>query len=416
MLKMSRYAIIMIIGAWCLFSCRHAPLGKPVAETYERLDRPEVFLVPPVSRSRAAGLMPEDIVLEYNGSPVRTYHELLSAESASAGKSVPMVILRDDRETTLVAEAGPLGFVPLQFRYCGSLALALEAILTSFGRTVPYSWLAALTGESFSLSGRPGDWWSWWPGDGSADYLGEIAEIVGLRLSKVYEGGSELPNDSGVSIIQRELRLGQPLLALARWGNSRRAHWGIISGTGDNSHAIQAYSIGSAAPQPLTGEILVVYSVRPIGTPEPEPAAVLATALDHALELGLATAEAETGWRSGLDAYDALIAGLDTAPPTEILSAWQEQFDRLIWALIGCKQTACAFLEEMREALADETDLLDETISAHRTIVSKLEGLLQSGLGLGSSDSRRRIQLVLNEIQLIENDLLGFYEDIIGEL
>lgn len=418
------YAIIMISACSLIIgACRRTDSRRPVTEVYDRLDRPEVFLVPPSSRAQNAGLMRGDVIIEYNGSPVSTYRELLTAESASAGEPVQVVVLRNDHEATVLAEPGPLEFVPYHFRYSGSLALALEALLTSFGKPLPYSWLAALTGESFSISGRSGDWGSWWPGEGNPDKLDEIGELVGIEVSRLpvnsgldSQSQAEEAVDPVISAVQRELRLGQSLLARARWGNGQRAHWGIISGKGDSGSTIQAYSIGSAAPQPLTGEILEVYLVRPRAASEPEPDMVLATALDHALEMGLALADGEGSWRSGLDAYDALIAALDTAPPAESLKIREEQFRRLIWALIGSKQTAGTFLEEMSEALADETELLDEAISAHRTMVGKLEGLFQAGIRLASSEDRRRIQLVLNEIQLMENDLLGFYEEIIGEL
>lgn len=415
--------LILFFGYLLPAGCRRAPTGRPVGEIYERLDRPEVFLVPPTSRAQTAGIISGDIILEYNGSPVQTYHELQALETVSAGTSVQVVVLRNDHEQILVAEPGPLGFVPNHFRYCGSLALALEAILASFGRTMPYSWLAALTGESFSISGRTGDWGSWWPGGGNTNYLEEIAEVVGIRAFRMFvNNGSDslqrlqLTVDSALPLIRQGLRSDGAVLARARWGKNPGTSWGVLATVDDSNPAIQAYSIGSASPQPLTGEILEIYTVQPKTVSEPEPAVVLATALEHALELSLSLAEVDTGWRSGLDAYDALIAGLDTAPAPEVLSTRQEQFHRLVWALIGCKQTASVFLEEMREALVDETELLDEAISAHRTILSKLEGLLQAGISLASSADRQRIQVALNEIQLVENDLLGFYEEIIGEL
>ncbi|MBM3315044.1 hypothetical protein FJY71_04280 [candidate division WOR-3 bacterium] len=183
----------------------------------------------------------------------------------------------------------------------------------------------------------------------------------------------------------------------------------------DPDSAVLGYSIGSATEQRLTGDVMEVFVARPKSVPDPQPEDLLVMALDHALELGLAVAD--SGWRTGLDAYDGLIASLDTTSfcagdPQQ----GQARFRRFLWAMVGCKAGAGRFVEEMKEALPEQAELIDEIAGAGRIIVSKLEGIIQSGVGVESADDRRRIQIVLNEIQLIENDLLGFYEELIGEL
>jgi len=138
-------------------------------------------------------------------------------------------------------------------------------------------------------------------------------------------------------------------------------------------------------------------------------------ALDHALELGLAYAD--TGWKSGLDAYDLVLRYLDTVP-----FCWShpEQSDacfrRLVWSLLASKESANRFLEEMKEALPDQAEMIEEIIGENRVIIGKLEGMAASRLQLGNLENQRKLGLTINEIQLLENELLGFYEELLGEL
>jgi hypothetical protein len=70
----------------------------------------------------------------------------------------------------------------------------------------------------------------------------------------------------------------------------------------------------------------------------------------------------------------------------------------------------------MREALPDQTALIDEAIAKNESAIGKLNGIIQSGVKIGSRESQQKLARMVNEIQLLETDLLGLYDELIGEL
>ncbi len=68
----------------------------------------------------------------------------------------------------------------------------------------------------------------------------------------------------------------------------------------------------------------------------------------------------------------------------------------------------------MREALPDQADLIDEAIAENAAIIGKLNGIIQSGVKIGTRESQQKLARVVVEIQALEIDLLGLYEEIIG--
>ena len=108
---------------------------------------------------------------------------------------------------------------------------------------------------------------------------------------------------------------------------------------------------------------------------------------------------------------------LDTLPFCPVCpDSGKACFDRLIWALLANKESANSFLQDMREALPDQTELIDEVVAKNSAIIGKLNGIIQSGVRIGTRESQQKLARVVNEIQLTETDLLGLYESIIGEL
>ena len=70
----------------------------------------------------------------------------------------------------------------------------------------------------------------------------------------------------------------------------------------------------------------------------------------------------------------------------------------------------------MREALPDQTALLDEIIAQNSAIIGKLNGIIQSGVTIGTVERQQKLARSVNEIQLAETSLLSLYEELIGEL
>jgi len=173
--------------------------------------------------------------------------------------------------------------------------------------------------------------------------------------------------------------------------------------------------VGSAGETALNGLIEEAYEVTHRPTGDPEPADMLTTVLTQALELG--QAYADSGWQSGIAAYDVWIGSLDTVPFCPVCAdSGKACFDRLVWTLLANKESANRFLQDMREALPEQADLLDGIIDNNTTIIAKLSGIIQSGVTTGTRERQEKLAKVVNEIQLIETDQLGRYEELIGEL
>lgn len=406
-------ALLLVMVA--VTGCRRPENGTPIGTTYERLGRPEVWRVPPRSEAARAGLLPGDVVISYADEPVASQEDLVRAWTKASGK-VPLVVLRDDQELTLNVKAGPLGFIPIAARHSGSLAQALDDITGYFGAEFEYDWLAALTGESFAISGRLGECQTWRPGSRDGNYLDDIGKLVGLAFRPVFINDDATDTTGparAVATVRDLLARGQVALVRGEWDPGVPL-WGVATRC-QRDAGIEGYGPGAVTIRPMAGRVLAVYEVRRRAVPQPDPSDLLGMALDHALELGLAVSD--TGYRSGLDAYDALIQSLDTVPfcrerPEQSTAVFHE----LLWSLVGSREAANSFFSDIREALPEQAGLIDEIMGANRSVISKLEAIANSGIGLTTKDDRMRIGITLSEIQLIENDLLGFYEELIGEL
>lgn len=408
--------VFVLAGLLAVAGCRQGGNGKPLGATYKMNGRPEVWRVPVGSPAAAIGLKPGDLVVAYNGEPVLEQDDLVRAVAAAGGRqTVTLTVLRDEAEVKIDARPGALGYIPEADRYSGSLAAALADILQHHERYWDYDWLAALTGEAFALSGRADDAGSWWPGAGDGELLDEVGQLTGLTFRTVYERTGDSIQPAPTAVLRDGLAHGQTMLVRGGWPGYRTNFWGIATRFSPADSLVYGYTIGASGELPLTGPVQAVYDVAAKKAKMPEPDDVLALALDHALELGLAYAD--SGWKTGLDAYDLLISSLDTVPfaldgPEES----KESFSRLVWALVASRESAIRFFDEMKEALLDEADLIDEIMGANRAIVSKLEGIAASRLLPSDRESGRKLAVMLNGIQMIENDLLGMYEELLGDL
>ena len=417
------FVTLALVALVAVVACRKQETGAALGTTYAQIARPAIWRVLPRTQAESLKLEPGDVIASYSDEPVKTTDELVQLQFKSVGSQgkIPMTVLRGDAEVKLEAEPGVLGVLPDAERYPGGLAVALEDILGYNGVTADYDWLAALTGESFAFTARREVCRGTWPGGLSGDYLEGLTKYYGLTFRTVFAGAtdparpaSEVQREA-VAVIHEKLSQGKAVLVFGAWPGSNGENWGIAVRYNPADSAVYGYSLGSAGEVRLSGPIAEAYEVVHRATAEPDPAEILTTVLTQALELGQAFAD--TGWQSGIAAYDLWIKSLDTVPFCPVCpDSGKECFDRLIWTLLANKESANRFLQDMREALPDQTDLIDEAMARNTAIIGKLNGIVQSGVKIGTRESQQKLARMVNEIQLDETDLLGLYDQIIGEL
>jgi hypothetical protein len=417
------FVTLALVALVAVVACRKEETGTALGTTYAQIARPAIWRVLPRTQAESIGLEPGDVIISYSDEPVKTTEELVQLQfrSVASQEKIPMTVLRGDAEVKLEATPGVLGVLPDAERYPDGLAVALKDILGYYGVTADYDWLAALTGESFAFTARREGCRGAWPDGVSGNYLESLTKYYGLTLHSFF--AAALDSARPASGIQKEamaaicdkLGRGKPVLVFGAWPSSNGWNWGIVSRHGPGDSTIFGYTLGSAGEVRLSGPIVEAYEVAHRATAEPDPAEMLTTVLTQALELG--QAYADTGWQSGIAAYDLWIKSLDTIPFCPVCpDSGEGCFDRLVWTLLANKESANRFLHDMREAIPDQTDLIDETIAKNEAIIGKLNGIIQSGVRIGTRESQQKLARMVNEIQLTETDLLGLYEDIIGEL
>jgi hypothetical protein len=407
-----------------LSACRSGDNLTPLGATYERIARPAIWRILPGSQAESLGLEPGDVILSYNDEPVATNDELwqLQSQTTETEGSIPMTVLRGEQEINVAVRPGPLGVIPDADRYSSSLAVALEDILSSYGSVVDYDWLVAAAGESFTFTASKDECPRDWPGALAGDYLDVVEDVFGLDFQPVFTNeGADTAQAAAetravaVPAIRDELARGRTILVLADWPDDRWGFWGIVTRYDTDDSLFYGCTIGSAVEVPLTGVIEEAYDVRYSHVGEIDPDRFLTAVLAQSLELGQAAPE--SGWQSGIAAYDVWIAKLDTVPFCRYCgSESQACFDQLVWSSISNKESVNRLLSEMREALPDLADLIDELKADNSAILGKLEGVVRSGTRVGTPESQRKLARTVNEIQMIEADLLQVYEDLIAEL
>jgi hypothetical protein len=420
---------LLAVGCWLLAAgCRQVPVGSPIGSTYQTIARPAVWRVLPRSQADRLGLKPGDLIVSYQGEPVQTVDDLLHlqgmalADTVSAGAKIPLTILRDDTEVEYAVAAGSLGIIADVDRYTSSLAVALGDLLSNSGSVVDYDWLAAATGESFSFTASEDECGMDWNGALAGAYLEDLAPLFGLSFRPVFVSDTtdsvvaRIQSDSqAVPAIKDELERGRTPLVLADWSGDRFSWWGIVTSWDPDDSLLYGFAAGTGGETPVTGTVQEAYEVRCRAVPEIDAARLLTEVLTRALELG--QAYADSGWQSGVAAYDIWIARLDSVPFCPVCgTASQACFDNLVWSLTSSKESANRFLLDMREALPDQADLIDEIRADNDRILAKLAGIVASGVTVGTPESQEKLARVIAEIQLIEVDLLGLYEELIGEL
>lgn len=416
---------IVFIGLAALLAaagCSRPEPGTPLGSTYARIGRPAVWRVTPRSQAESLGIQSGDVIVSYNNILVENNDELTRAMIGvdSATASVPLVVLRGDEEIRLNVRPGPLGIVPDAGRYPASLALALEDILNHFGVIAEYDWLAALTSESFAFTANPDVCRSWWVNALAGEYLDALEQQYGLEFQTLYAFGlGDSTADSArtglVELIRGELERGRIVLIHGGWPDEADPYWGVVVRYEDDDSLFYGYTAGLADEQPVTGDIMEAYVVRRTANDLPEPEAMLRAALVQALEMG--QAYSDSGWQSGLAAYDVWIGALDSVPfCPECGEQSQACFDKLVIDLIANKESANRFLADMRDALPDEAELLAEAIGYNTAIISKLNGIELSRVRVGTRESQEKLARVVADIQLLESQLLMLYEEIVAGL
>jgi hypothetical protein len=420
---MNRYFFKLALATLvATLACRKQEVGTALGTTYEQIARPAIWRVLPRTQAESLGLAPGDLVISYNGEPVKTTEELVQLQfrSVASPEKIPLAVLRGDAEMKFGAAPGVLGILPDAERYPCGLAVALKDILGYYGVTADYDWLAALTGESFAFTARREGCRGAWPDGLAGEYLEGLTTYYGLTFRPVFAAGdsarpaAEVQREA-MAAVQKRLSRGKPVLVFGAWPGSNGYNWGIAVRGNNGDSAFYGYTLGSAGEVRLSGPIVEAYEVTYRATAEPDPADVLTTVLSQALELGQAAAD--TGWQSGVAAYDLWIQSLDAIPFCPVCpDSGKECFDRLIWTLLANKESANRFLKDMREALPDQADLIDEAVAKNEAIIGKLQGIVQSGVRIGTRPSQEKLARAVNAIQLDETYLLGLYDELIGEL
>ena len=417
------FVTLALVALVAVVACRKEETGTALGTTYAQIARPAIWRVLPRTQAESLKLEPGDVIASYSDEPVKSTEELVQLQFRSVGsqEKIPMTVLRGDAEVKFEATPGVLGVLPEAERYTGGLAVALKDILGYYGVTADYDWLAALTGESFAFTARREGCRGVWPNGLSGNYLEGLTKYYGLTFRTVFAGATDSARPAGeapqeaMAAIRAKLGRGRPVLVYGAWPGSNGFGWGIAARYSPDDSTVYGYSLGSAGEVRLSGPIGEAYEVAHRVTAEPDPAEMLTTVLTQGLELG--QAYADTGWQSGIAAYDLWIRALDTVPFCPVCpDSGRECFDRLIWTLLANKESANRFLQDMREALPDQTALIDEAIAKNESAIGKLNGIIQSGVKIGSRESQQKLARMVNEIQLLETDLLGLYEDMIGEL
>ncbi|MEO0068096.1 MAG: hypothetical protein ABIK23_03065 [candidate division WOR-3 bacterium] len=417
--------IILSLLPLFFLSCQSKPQGEPIGTTYLELAKAEVWRVPANSQAQVVGLTGGDLIVSYNDEVVQTFQDLLEIEKRSFGhaEKVRLGVLRNGQELVMESEPLPLGFIPNSERFSASLAKALEDILKHFGLPSYYDWLAAITGESFGLTVRDEDPFSWGTGGRSIEFLPNISNLTGLSFEPLYQHppGESLRNHAGIDAVKSALIAakgdGFPVVVVYGKWDTKRAKWGIATrvDTMGITPRVYGYTVGAGSEQPLIGEIVAAYKVRFRGGCSLEPVGLVKAVLTQALELGLSARD--TGWHSGLEAYDILIKSLSQFPvcPQGTDTA-SECFYDLLWKLIASKESANQFFDDMKMALPEKAVLFDEVMARNRAVIARLEGIAGRGLRLNSVTNQEKIAEVLTGIAEIENEILGLYEEILAEL
>jgi len=421
--RLVRFAVAALVAG---FACRPVETGTPLGTTYQQIARPAIWRVLPRTQAKTLGLEPGDVVLSYNDEPVRTTEQLarLQFRAVASRESVPLTVLRGDKEINLRVEPGVLGILPDAERYTASLAVAVKDVLGHHGVAVDYDWLAALSGESFAFKARRGDGRcrGEWPSGRVGDYLDGLTQYYGLTFRPVFardRADSARPasevREEALGAVRDRLSRGRLVLVLGTEPGYGGESWAVAARYDPADSTVYGYTPGSAGETALSGTFVEAYEIGRRPCRDPEPAAMLTTVLTQALELG--QAYADSGWQSGIAAYDVWIGALDTVPFCPVcLDSGAACFDRLVWSLLADKESANRFLHDMREALPGQAEMLDDIIADNETIIGKLNGIIQGGFGTGTRENQQKLARVVSEIQLIEADLLGRYEDLIGEL
>jgi hypothetical protein len=327
------------------------------------------------------------------------------------------MLLRGDDEVRLSVQPGPLGIVPEAGRYTSSLAVALEDMLDHFGAAPGYDWLAAELGESFTFEASAQGCRSCVPDVINEANLINLRRDFGLFLRPVtpVRPADSAGNGMMQNALKSQLARGRIVLVFAHWADQPGEQWGIAVRAEEGDSMVYGYTLGSAEQLPIDGPVSAAFEVRYGAVPEPEAADLVTSALVNALELG--QAYSDSGCRTGIAAYDIVIGALDSVPFCPACSdASQACFERLVWSLAGGKESADRFLRDMRVALPDNSDLIDEIITDNEVIISKLQGIIRSGVKVGTVENQQKLARTIAEIQMIESDLLAVYEDLIGEL
>jgi hypothetical protein len=417
------FVTLALVALVVVVACHKEETGTALGTTYAQIARPAIWRVLPRTQAESLKLEPGDVIASYSDEPVKTTEELVQLQFKSVGsqEKIPMTVLRGDAEVKFEATPGELGVLPDAERYPGGLAVALKDILGYYGVTADYDWLAALTGESFAFTARREVCRGTWPNGLSGDYLEGLTKYYGLTFRTVFAGATDSARPASevqreaVAVIHEKFSQGKPVLVLGAWPASNGFSWGIATRYNPDDSAVLGYSLGSAGEVRLSGPIAAAYEVVHRVTAEPDPAEMLATVLTQALELGQASAD--TGWESGIAAYDLWIKSLDTIPFCPVCpDSGKGCFDRLTWTLLANKESANRFLQDMREALPDQTDLIDQAMAKNTAIIGKLNGIIQSGVRIGTKESQQKLARAVNEIQLDEANLLGLYEQLVSDL
>jgi hypothetical protein len=416
----------------CGSGCNRNLPGSEIGSTYARLARPAVWRVVPGTQAESVGLAPGDLIVSYNGEPVATVDDLwqLQDRAVRAGGAVSLGVLRDEQQFEVAVHSGALGILPEQARYTSSLAVALEDILASRGSVADYDWLAAATGESFTLSAIAQDCPMNWSGALADECLDSLRAVFGLSFNAVFvaepvqdttnrqltpDTTPSRPQLAAVQSVRTELERGRTILLLGEWADGRVGAWGVVTRFDAGDSLLYGYTVGSAAEVPVTGEIDEAFDVRYSSAADVDPDELLRYVLNRAVELGQAYSESDV--QSGIAAYDVWLAALDSVPfCRDCGGSSQACFDAVVWGLAANRQSANDFLADMRDVFGDQGELIDEIRTNNTAILARVGGLVRSGLTVGTAESQAKLARAVAEIQRIDIDQQALYQELLRDL
>ncbi len=269
-----------------------------------------------------------------------------------------------------------------------SLIVSLQDILHSYGRSIAYDELAAVTGVSFMAAvapATPGP--AWWPAYGRDAFLVSAARAYGLLLRELHPPDA-VPapppppeftvhfHDSYQPFIAAALERNEPVLAWAGWPEPYHRQWGVITSIDAESRRCIGRTPGAAGDGvTLVGPPIQVYIVQGYNESSLTAEQVLDDALHRAAIILNNRVDAAFGIVTGPAAFQAWreLLQAELSKPSGANAA-ADLCTGPARAIVAAREAAIRFLED-RSTHANETQtgIIDACLNTFRDLVACLE-------------------------------------------